>query len=716
MKKIIFLLLFINSSLYAQTDFAISDTITNKNHYLEEVKVAYSKELYSLKKLPTAISIVSNYKLENNKIENLKDLSSYIPNLFMPDYGSKLTSPIFIRGIGSKIGAPSVGLYIDGIPYYEKNCFDFSFTDIENIQILRGPQGTLYGRNTMGGIININTISPENYQGTKIKTSLGEYGYQEYNLSTYQKLNNKLYFSINGLFKHQDGFFHNLGNKNKRPDNIDFYNINGKLIYKHSNNFKSSIVLNYQSTQQGGYAYGVWDIKNNILNDVNYDKYSYYNNDVYSVAIQNEYKNDKFIITSNTSGNYYTDHQAIDQDFSPLDLYFVNHKQKQFLISEEATIKSNYSKDQNYRWLFGIAGFIQNKDSKSNVDYGSPFIKQQISINRFPAGTNSYSYMKNNLIKTYGGAIFHQSTYFLNNFSFTLGARLDYEKADLDYDYFTYLNNNEKKVDSKKSSLNFSEFTPKFSIKYQFSNNFVYTSVSKGYKAGGFNSIFEEDRHISFDPERSWNYELGLKTSLINNRLKMNITGFYIDWTNQQISQYVPSGRGRIQVNAGKSISKGFEFESSLYISSALSAQFAYGYTDATFTEYKDRKPIRGSKLYENIDYSDNYIPYIPKQTISGLITYNIDINSSIIDNIKTNLIYKGVGKHYWNEKNSLYQNYYYNLDMNITIYRKNLSLSVWTKNITNQKYIAYTFESMGKQFAQAGKPIYSGLSLKYSF
>ena len=93
--------------------------------------------------------------IANDEITSLADISSKVPNFFMMDYGSKLQSPVFIRGIGSRLGSPSVGLYVDNVPYFEKTTFGFDFFDIDRIEVLRGPQGTLYGRNTMGGIINV---------------------------------------------------------------------------------------------------------------------------------------------------------------------------------------------------------------------------------------------------------------------------------------------------------------------------------------------------------------------------------------------------------------------------------------------------------------------------------------------------------------------------------------------------------------------------------
>ena len=114
----------------------------------------------------------------------------------MPDYGSKLTSPVYIRGIGSRINSPSVGLYVDYVPYFEKAAFDFDFFDIKRIEVLRGPQGTLFGRNTMGGIVNIVTTSPMDYQGNHINLSAGNYGTYSLNAGHYGKINDKLGYSL----------------------------------------------------------------------------------------------------------------------------------------------------------------------------------------------------------------------------------------------------------------------------------------------------------------------------------------------------------------------------------------------------------------------------------------------------------------------------------------------------------------------------------------
>ena len=141
---------------------------------VEEVLIiAAPKENRKLRELPNAVTLLSQQDMQAAQVNSIKNLTALVPNIFIPDYGSRLTSAVYIRGIGSRINTPSVGLYVDNIPYIDKSAFDFNYSDIERIDVLRGPQGTLYGRNAMGGLIKVHTKSPFSYQGTDFRIGAG---------------------------------------------------------------------------------------------------------------------------------------------------------------------------------------------------------------------------------------------------------------------------------------------------------------------------------------------------------------------------------------------------------------------------------------------------------------------------------------------------------------------------------------------------------------
>ncbi|MBQ5827441.1 MAG: Plug domain-containing protein, partial [Bacteroidales bacterium] len=141
------------------------DTVT----VLSEVAVvAKMKQKNNLRDESLSSTTIKLGEIERKQIVSLSDAAVQVPNLHIPSYGSRMTSSIYVRGLGSRIDHPAVGMYVDNVPYMNKNGFDSQLWDIMRIEVLRGPQSTLYGRNTVGGIMNIYTISPQVYQGTRL--------------------------------------------------------------------------------------------------------------------------------------------------------------------------------------------------------------------------------------------------------------------------------------------------------------------------------------------------------------------------------------------------------------------------------------------------------------------------------------------------------------------------------------------------------------------
>ena len=140
---------------------ATTDSLGNRTYNLSAVTIISTPKWESeLFEFPGSITYLDTRQIDEMNIHSVKDISTVVPNLFIPNYGSKLISSAYIRGIGSRINSPAVGLYVNNVPYLDKSAFDFDFIDIADIEVLKGPQGTLYGRNTMAGLVNIQTISP----------------------------------------------------------------------------------------------------------------------------------------------------------------------------------------------------------------------------------------------------------------------------------------------------------------------------------------------------------------------------------------------------------------------------------------------------------------------------------------------------------------------------------------------------------------------------
>lgn len=674
-------------------DIAIDKDSIKMSYTADEVVIQAFKKNDDITIRPVSATLLTDQTIKDRNINSIKEIGSYVPNLFIPDYGSKLTSPAYIRGIGSRVNAPSVGLYVDGIPYFDRSTFDFSLNDIDRIEVLRGPQGTIYGRNTMGGIINVYTKSPFKYKETNLSLSAGNYDSYKAEASHYGNINNTFGYSIAGNVSHSGGYFTNQFT-GKKADPVDAAAGRIRLSWRVNPQLYIHLTSAYEYSDQGGYPYGIYHPENNTVDPVNYNHPSFYRRNVSTSGLNVAYSNDNVQISSQSSFQFFDGHQGIDQDFTPNDLYYVNFSQLQRMFSQEFNIKS---KGHNkYQWQFGAFGFYQDYSTYNDIDTKttSTHTLQDIS----------------NPIR--GAALYHQSTIndlFTDGLSLILGLRYDWEQPKMHTIVHSVKSqNNPIQTMNVRAEDHFTQFTPKASLQYRFTNDeIVFASVSKGYKAGGFNTTVERDEDRAFKPEESWNYEIGTKASCLDKLIYTELTLFYIDWRDQQISQTQPSGRGFLLRNAGRSSSKGLELTMHINPLENLSVQLTYGYTHAKFKKYT---------VNDTLSYANNYLPMVPSNTFSATANYTINLRNTFLDKIILNGQYVGLGKLYWNEDNKGEQPYYGVFNGKVSFVSKKISIDLWAKNIGGKEYISYYFSSMGKTFAQAGKPFTFGTNINLKF
>ena len=539
MKKHILLAMALFASSYAMANktYTLPEDTTKVVDIEEVVIIASPKETSKLRQLPTSVSLISQKDMQANGITSLKSASNIVPNFFMPDYGSRLTSAMYIRGIGSRINTPAVGMYVDNIPYLDKSAFDFNFYDIERLDILRGPQGTLYGRNTMGGLVKVHTRSPFSYQGTDVKLSYGSgNNHRSAALTHYHRVNDRFAFSAGGYYEGADGFFTNSF-LNKKVDEMQAGGGRIRAIWFASDDWKVDFNVNYDYTDEGGYPYYYED-------KIAYNRESSYRRSLLNTGLNIEHQADNFIFNAVTGFQRLNDRMFMDQDFSPSDTYTLEQKQRINSITEEITFKSKPGKA--WQWTTGLFGFYQDMTVTSPVTFladGMGMLNQMLGsvipgkieiamgptmqMNILPSLVITDTKMPiDGRFKTpqYNLALYHQSQFrdFLGmeGVSFTVGLRMDYEHMQMNYNSGTSLNytvgikgemnrggqvttinmmpDTPLTVESRytgKLSKDYIQLLPKFALQYDFRDgkSNVYASVSKGHRSGGYNyQMFSE--------------------------------------------------------------------------------------------------------------------------------------------------------------------------------------------------------------------------------
>ena len=668
------------------------DTTVFKTVGLNEVTIVELKK--SKENLATnSVSVVDSGFINRHELQSLTELTAVVPNFYMPEYGSKQNTPVYIRGVGAKTKGSAVGFYVDGIPHFENSSFDVDMSNVASVMVFRGPQGTLYGRNAIGGIIDVSTISPLVYQGTQFKLGYGSHNDALFQFSHYDKLGSKVGYSVAGGYHYNDGFHRNIFT-NKYADQLkDAYGRVGLMWLLNNKWFlRVNSMLDYSN--QGGYPYGKYNRLTGETEAVNYNRYSSYRRLLSTSGLNIRYAGENVSFSSQTAFQYIRDRQGIDQDFTANDTYFVKNRLMQTMLSQEFILKSN--NNSRYQWLWGAFAMTQHINNTVETQYIT-------KDNAFPT---NYRIPVNAL------ALYHQSIIKLfSGFSFIAGLRWDYEHSTLNYLRETYqlsTNGARKEVKNVNSSLHFNQITPKFALQYQDerNNNSYYFSVTRGYKAGGFNQTFQKEEETSFGPEYNWNYELGGKVHLLKDKLYAEAALYYIDWRQQQVNQTVP-GVGNVIHNAGHSSSKGFELALNSSPLKNLSIALSYGYTYAKFIEYQ-----KSAKL----NYSGNMLPMVPRNTLSCSASYTLyPSHTPFIDKIVLTAGLTGLGKIYWAEDNEVAQNFYALLNAKISITSGIFTWECWGKNITDTHYNVYCFKSSA-DYAQVGKPAYFGTSLLVKF
>ena len=493
----------------------------------EVVVVSQSKEYLKMRQQPLSSSVLTNKEISLLGIRDLREMSDYIPSLVMPAYGSRYTSSIYVRGIGSRVNSPSMGVYLDDIPLVSKSTFNGYSYELDRIDVLRGAQGTLYGINTEGGLIRQYTKNPMTYQGTDIRLGAGTRFYRKAEIAHYHRFSDRFALSLAAFYQGQNGFFRNQ-TTGERADESNEAGGRLRLVMQPSSRLTLNLMADYQWVRQNGFNYGLLDMDTQKAADPATNRQGNYKRNMLNTGLSVKYRGDWADLAYTLSWQYLKDDMLIDIDYRPLDYMHMEEAQLQNALTHELVLKSQ----QLGMWQGTTGVFFSHQWLKTQAPvYFNPamnsFLSQTIQNYAYYGMLNAMAARMGMdaakaMIERAGGChitmemetlpglfrtpqtnygIFHETNLKLTDrLTATLGLRYDLTQTSVDYatsavahlDESVMGTNVQAKVSSlleRKEDNAFEQWLPKVGLTYRLDSkgSNVYAIVSKGYRAGGFN-------------------------------------------------------------------------------------------------------------------------------------------------------------------------------------------------------------------------------------
>lgn len=677
------------------------------------------KRVESIQRIPESVTALNGEAIEKSGISNLSDFAELVPNMKLSESQSIGVNFLVVRGIPQIRNADApIAFVVDGVTIPDPALLNQELFDLALIEAVKGPQGAIYGKNAIGGAVNIYSKEPTNDFKNNIQLGVGNGGHYSGQLvSSGAIVKDKAYFRLSGKYQNFDGLLTNTF----LDEVVDFskdLNLRGQVILTPSSKFKATATLQYMNTDAGATYYSIdpasigsggatflAGIDPNYTDDnsvIHQDVFG--NSDLENVfgSLNLQYNLGKAKIQSITSVNNVERNLTGDLDFTEeafdgfVDVFGLDQGEINNTKSFNQEIRlSNNSNTSKLDWSAG--GFFQNVERE--------FYQSDITFSDDWAVTD---YTVNFNTVAFFAFLDYKIT---DKLTAAFGARYDidnYEQVDRLPVLFGITD--EPVVNERGDNV----FQPKFSLSYQASDNvLMYYNYGLGYRAGGFNAQVTELFNGDYEKELSDNYEVGAKTSFWDNRFLLNGSFFYSNFKNRQqfiydLDNFVPGN-----YNYEKSTILGFEIDSKVRLSKYLDVLLSYGFVDSKIDQGGTTGGESGMARDLNV-FNGNFTSFIPQNNFNVGLASSIEVSDNASIDLNVNL--NGTGKIYWYDSNDegTSSDAYQLLNARATLNLNKLSLSLWGKNITDEKY--YLEVDPGNGFGWRGRPATVGATLGYDF
>ncbi len=587
---------------------------------LDTITVTANKQEENVQEVPQSITVIDEEILEEKGIKSVVDVIEQVPNLSLGSWGDFVN----FRGLNASFFTSKnpVVIYIDGVPITDAYFYEAALSNAQRVEVLRGPQGSLYGKDAIGAVINIVTKKPNNTLGGNVGL---EYGTDntidgKFNVSA-PLIDEKLYFGLTARGYYTDGFITNHYNDDKKAGKKDKLELGAYLLARPIDRLSLRLNLSHEPRHthispvhvlQG--SHDIKDFKRDGAKDKNHNKnleYSDDNKDTQSLNVTYDFDTVRFesITTHLNIDNYGS--QAQDYGAKPNNKLYSTLDKEVDEYTQELRLSN---KDDKVRWLVGLYADMDTMTMDMDV--------------QFPPSSHMDNYVKQ---KNKSMAAFGQVKFpVVENLNLTLGGRLQKIKKDTHNlsTMHTIENPNAKiPLGDYKTEKTWNAFLPKIALDYKLNSHLMpYVSFSQGYMPGGFTYFPMTKETASFEPQHSNNYELGIKG--MYSRFNFNLNVFRLDIKDIHImkEKYISDNIVYIAGNAKKAHSQGMECDFNYWPTNEIEISGALGVIDAKYDDYGNGTIKRdGKRIEKTPKYTGNIgIAYYHGSGIYGRIDGNI--------------------------------------------------------------------------------------------
>ena len=671
------------------------------------VTVTAQKEPADAQNLPVSLTALPLDSLWNGGLLTIGDLSMYAPNTYFSDFSArKLSNPRF-RGIGSSPANPAVTTYIDGVPQLNSNSSSIELLDVNQVEFVRGPQSALFGRNTLGGLVNISTVRPSLTRWTGGATlPLGNYDAVDLRANAGGPIGGKA--AVGFAFGHsrRDGFTTN----DLTGHDVDFRDGTfgkAQLLVTPGHDWEARFIYTGERGRDGDYALtDLAGIRANPFH-TSRDFEGHTDRDINATTFLARHAGQSLAFTSTTGFVHWKTLDATDLDYSPVPLLTRTNDEKDSQFTQEFRVASGpagavkLGTAASLKWQAGVFFFTQNYDQDAINTYGagvlSPFI---------PVATHQHNPQAS--LDDHGVGLYGSGTVSIARVDFSVGARFDDESrsgtllTNFIEPFFTQL----PALEVDKS---FSNVSPQLSaVFHATTESMAYFSVTNGYKAGGFNPASPAGQE-AYGEEHTWNYEGGVKTAFANHRVTTTAAVFSIAWQDLQLNLPNPQVPGQFYIsNVGRARSSGLEAELHARPRDGVDLFGALGYTHARFGD---------GTTSSGVAVGGNRIPNTP--------SYTTTIGAELSHALRAARVYGRAeavfyGAFQYDDANTAGQDAYSLTNLRAGARAKRLFAEAWVRNAFDTMYVPVAFSYQGIApsgfVGEPGRPRTFGLTLGFSF